>query len=480
MSGAADHDLRDWQLDLVDAVVRQGVTMFGIRGGIGSGKSAGLVFLAHVLAATRPGCEGAIVMDSFARLCDVHLPLCQAIFQGATMTNPQRPEFRWPNGSTVKLRYFRQTAGQGLGQNPTEGMNLHFSLIDECQVFPDARPLLRISDRTRIPWADLTGRMHEAVVGTCGIPVAPAWWIDAVEEAGALMPVRTYFPTSEMNRAALSAAWFERQRALLGPDEYDALINNRPMPPVGQVLSNWRADTFPDGNLVDGWRPDPSRMVTVALDFGLRRPSVLFLQFDPTLDAWVTFRELHPDNTLTPELAARILEVAWPRAWRDHAPPGRLLFDEVICDPAGVARNVQTGISDIDLLAEPPPKGLGIRAFYETEPARRFIPAGVIRLRRLIGYEGRRRLLMTREMWDEGVRAPQKTRSLAKSIQGYRYPDRGGNEPLKDGINDHAIDALRYFAVRHGWDYDHPLDGRLPDLSSFEARPSLRPAWEDR
>ena len=36
---------------------------------------------------------------------------------------------------------------------------------------------------------------------------------------------------------------------------------------------------------------------------------------------------------------------------------------------------------------------------------------------------------------------------LIDAMQKYRYPDGGGELPLKDGTHDHLIDALRYFYV---------------------------------
>ena len=36
---------------------------------------------------------------------------------------------------------------------------------------------------------------------------------------------------------------------------------------------------------------------------------------------------------------------------------------------------------------------------------------------------------------------------LIKSLRSYHYADGGSELPLKDGENDHAVDALRYFYV---------------------------------
>jgi hypothetical protein len=40
---------------------------------------------------------------------------------------------------------------------------------------------------------------------------------------------------------------------------------------------------------------------------------------------------------------------------------------------------------------------------------------------------------------------------LIKALQGYHYPEQGGELPEKDGEHDHLIDALRYhFVNREG------------------------------
>jgi hypothetical protein len=36
---------------------------------------------------------------------------------------------------------------------------------------------------------------------------------------------------------------------------------------------------------------------------------------------------------------------------------------------------------------------------------------------------------------------------LIKALRTYRYPEGGGEIPIKDGENDHPIDALRYHFI---------------------------------
>ena len=55
-------------------------------------------------------------------------------------------------------------------------------------------------------------------------------------------------------------------------------------------------------------------------------------------------------------------------AWRG---PGdaRLPVDALVVDPAGAARNAQTGKTDLDFFALAPPHGYGMRPIAETDPA---------------------------------------------------------------------------------------------------------------
>jgi hypothetical protein len=168
-------------------------------------------------------------------------------------------------------------------------------------------------------------------------------------------------------------------------------------------------------------------------------PAALCLTRDERIAAWVIHAEYMPDEMLTGEFGAGIKAQGW-RA------------DRLICDPAGSAANAQTGRSDLDVLEET----TGLYPERTTDPAKRDIRAGIIRLRRALAAG---QIRVTAELWAAGMSAPKRQRTLARCILGYAYPAKGGDEPLKDGRFDHAIDALRYFAIRELW-YDHPLDGR--------------------
>lgn len=107
------------------------------------------------------------------------------------------------------------------------------------------------------------------------------------------------------------------------------------------------------------------------------------------------------------------------------------------CDPAGTGHNDVTGTSAVREL-----RSLGI----VTKHRRSAILEGIELVRRAIrSGDGRSSLVI----------APHCSR-LIEALQCYHYPDTGrtalGELPLKDGVYDHAIDALRYFFInrQHG------------------------------
>jgi len=104
------------------------------------------------------------------------------------------------------------------------------------------------------------------------------------------------------------------------------------------------------------------------------------------------------------------------------------------CDPAGKSVNDVTGTSVVREL-----RALGI----------------VVRFRRsgiLEGIELIRRAIRSGDGQSTLVISPRCQR-LIEAMQCYHYPEPGsiasGELPLKDGVHDHPIDALRYFFVNY-------------------------------
>lgn len=101
------------------------------------------------------------------------------------------------------------------------------------------------------------------------------------------------------------------------------------------------------------------------------------------------------------------------------------------CDPAGAGRNDVTGTSAVSEL-----RAMGVQVSY----VRSRIMEGVELIRRALrSGDSKARLVIS-------SRCP----NLIEAMKNYHYPaDQGSELPLKDGVYDHYIDALRYFFVNY-------------------------------
>lgn len=434
-----------WQAEALRAILRQTGGCYAWAGGKGSGKSVLVGTAACLLAATRPGAEIALVMDSYPSLRDIHLPIISSLARSAGGEwRATDTEFRWPSGSVVRLRHLDTSGDPRIGGSPIEGMNLHAIIADECQQI-DSRYWTVWQERTRVQAVDLTGRVCSPLVVASGLPVSTWWMSEAAKSGGRVWRPKTRDNTNNdpEYESRLRAAMTERHaRAMLDGEEYA---------PEGQIVEEYVARLAPDGVLTD-WSPDYSQTRTVlAMDLGARDPHALLLAEDAERGRWVVMREWYSTGThiTVGAFCSRIARDAAPR----RIAGGRIPIDEVVADPAGAATSAQTGHSDLDIISLHPPEGLGLRPVVETIPERRSVVGSLNRMR--LAME-RRRLLVSSRLAEEGAR-DQTGRSLHRSLLAYRWDVRGREEPLKDGISDHAVDALRYGARRVLW--------HLPELA---------------
>ena len=217
---------------------------------------------------------------------------------------------------------------------------------------------------------------------------------------------------------------------------------------AGAVLREYRQVEYPDGNLTPkGWKPDYTIGRTMlSVDLGIRSPAALLWVEDLALGAWVVTREWTPDQVSISDLCQLLLRTTAPRRL---ATQGKIPIDKVVIDPAGHARSSQTGHADADVWAMAYPVGYGLRPAWERNPSRRGVVEGITRL--AISLETRR-VLFASDMIMSGMSADPKARTLARSLTGYRWDSRNPTVPMKDGIHDHQIDALRYGHREVMWD----------------------------
>jgi len=175
---------------------------------------------------------------------------------------------------------------------------------------------------------------------------------------------------------------------------------------------------------------DPNLPLYRSLDFGFANPFVcLWIQVDSegvvrVIDEYVLSRATIDVHAA--ELKAR-------------TPGGESRVIATFCDPAGAGANDVTGTSAVREL-----RSLGINVRYR----RSGIAEGIELIRRAIrAGDGKSRLVVS----------PRCAR-LIEALTCYHYPDSPSADelPLKDGVYDHPIDALRYFFIN----YEHTADTR--------------------
>jgi len=166
---------------------------------------------------------------------------------------------------------------------------------------------------------------------------------------------------------------------------------------------------------------DPTLPLYRAIDFGFVHPFVCL---------WVQVDGEGRVRVIDEYVRSRATIAAHAEAIRRRTPCEESQVAGTFCDPAGAGRNDVTGTSAVAELA-----GLGIRVRYR----RSGILEGIEQIRRALrAGDGRSRLVID----------PRCVR-LIEAMQGYHYPDSAADEraelPVKDGVHDHPIDALRYF-----------------------------------
>jgi hypothetical protein len=169
---------------------------------------------------------------------------------------------------------------------------------------------------------------------------------------------------------------------------------------------------------------DPNLPVFLALDFGFINPFVcLWIQVDKEDNVYVI--DEYCRSRVTLDNHAQQLKLLTPGGVKNAG--------GVYCDPAGAGTNDITGTSAVKEL-----KDLGITVKYRSSG----ILEGIDLIRRsLCSANGKNHLFIN-----------NRCQKLIEAMMCYHYPESqsGGKElPLKDGIYDHPIDALRYFFVNY-------------------------------
>jgi hypothetical protein len=179
---------------------------------------------------------------------------------------------------------------------------------------------------------------------------------------------------------------------------------------------------FNDANLLHyEYRYDPSLPVYRSLDFGYRKPFVLWLQ--ETGDGrLIAFAEWAGEDATVEEMMVRIKQMEAEMGIEE----ARVVFSA--CDPAGASVD-SAGVAPVERL-----KRAGFKMRYRPS-------------RLLTGIELVKSLLQDASGCRHLFIAPA-LKQLIGDFRRYRW-HQDSQEPLKDGLCDHSMDALRYFAVNY-------------------------------
>ena len=196
------------------------------------------------------------------------------------------------------------------------------------------------------------------------------------------------------------------------------------------ALSGRVYDEF-DRNLdVGNFNYDPYLPVFLSVDFGYRLPAALFFQVykkGDNLDWHVNIIDeiAHVKNLKVSQFAQLVMEKNY-RIARAYG------------DPAGYQTQSSVGVGEAELFRQ----ATGLRIFALRDRESRSIASGISHVRNFIcNVNSDRRLHINK-----------KCVNVINDIESYRYQDQKDgtdlkNIPLKDGLHDHSMDAMRYFFV---------------------------------
>lgn len=198
--------------------------------------------------------------------------------------------------------------------------------------------------------------------------------------------------------------------------------------------------------------------IYVGLDFGYRRPAVLFImetrqvlpvmtkggkQIILPIKSYVVIDQMMPEQTVIGTVARDIKDRIVKHGWN---------IKYIYCDPDGLKQDEQTGIPAIRILENES----GVVCKWTRAKHLATIGQGMALVRGLLrpadGSMARLYIDVKLERIEEEQRM---IRGICKDIQRLSYPDIGDkmmavhDKPHDDGLSTHSTDALRYFVVNH-------------------------------
>ena len=386
-------------------------------GGVGSGKTTAGAIEALKLAVQNPGCEGMIISPTWSMLSRVSLKKFLEICPKSLIKSHAKMDRRLElvNGSSILY---------GSSDRPytLEGVSIAWFWADEVRFFArEAYDVLLA--RLRAPKARRLG-------GILTSTPAMTWLFDEFHNQ---IPDRGLITASTRENRHLPASYITDLEASYSDSLFASYVDGQFVQVGGAVFPQFNLKTHVQDLPVVAGLP-----VHMGIDFGYRKPAVIFFQHFPACaehqaeDCIHVVDEMHIDNISTVQLSKKILHHYHMKSW---------IKGLAYVDPAGKAKSVTVGWSDVDILT-----GDGFNVEYTTDPMDRNIPHGIELIRsKLKNVRGQTSLF-----FDSALES--QTRGIIRALKMSEYPKikRNGevsDTPTKDGKIDHARDALRYALI---------------------------------
>lgn len=390
-------------------------------GGYGSGKTNTGAEKALDLVAANPGVSGLVVSPTYQMGRRTVREALQRVFpKRIYRERAADKEWELVNGARI---YFGSADKPG----SLEGTNVGWAWVDEARLV-NAEAWRTIVGRVR----DQAAKLSQVFVTTTP---AMGWLYDEFGHEQPGIRERVKASTRE-NAHNLAPGFVEDLERTFSARQAKALIDGEFTLGTDAVFDEWN----PDRCLID-WHVQPHARTVLGIDFGVRKPAVILAQilsFDWATPGGVIpagtiilADELHVDETPTVRLVDRIRD-RWPG----------LTFDAIYVDPAGNARDQNSGMPSVYTLES----AFGKVVRWSTEPDERWIPNGIALLQGAIAPStGAPRVRVARALADPKARSK---RGVVAVMEGARYPEKqtgsSPDHPVKDGELDHCLDALRY------------------------------------
>jgi hypothetical protein len=423
-----------------------------MSGGFGSGKTTGGSLKVVQLWAENPKVDGLVISPTYKSLWAVTYPRLMATFRRALPPHLQ-PQLRdkqgacyleMPDGARIYLRSATNPAS-------FDGIDVGWLWGDELRHWTQRAYQVALGRvRVRCP------RPQKVFTST----PAMHWMADDYHHRRSPHRQLITAPTRE-NERNLAPGFVEKLRLSYSPRLQKIVIDGLFAVLEGAVYEQLDPDFWHSPWVMD-YDTDLTRYhrISLAFDPGYRRSALLWMaEFSPR--RWVCFDEHMGDNQSDAALVELINSKPWP-------------IDEIWVDPAADATQSTLALDTLDML-----DAVGLRPGGEIRHVVapfRGIAFGVDKLRTLFGDPERgqairlfaaRRLQQVEEGWNRG---------FVKDALSYHYPETKdgrpiSNEPLKDGVTDHSMDAVRNWAV--GMCLTNPelrdLDYRIDELAAGRA-----------